>query len=245
MREAPLRLLAALLVSIGVHAAAFGGVALLAGRGAFAAARPPAHAGGTEGGGAAAMSVRLGSPRDTTRQPVERRQELARASVPTGGDPAASRPARPAAEGSGSGGAATGKAPPAGADAPGGAGTTEASAEASAGAPGAGGRRATPGSASAPATVPVSAVPPRLAAPLEPRYPRAARRAGAEGVTRVRVEVARSGRIEAVELHRTSGNGHLDAAALRAVRRARFSPALRGGEAAAGSLIVAVEFRLE
>jgi protein TonB len=65
-----------------------------------------------------------------------------------------------------------------------------------------------------------------------PRYPRAARLRGAEGVTLLRLLVAPSGRVERVEVERSAGHADLDEAAAAAARRWRFAPfaAAPGGE---------------
>jgi TonB family protein len=61
-----------------------------------------------------------------------------------------------------------------------------------------------------------------------PEYPRAAREAGWEGMVLLRVEVLPDGRAGFVTLHRTSGHAILDEAALSAVQRWRFIPAMDG-----------------
>ena len=68
---------------------------------------------------------------------------------------------------------------------------------------------------------------------------------GHEGRVLLRVAVLGNGRVGRVDLARSSGHGSLDRAALAAVKRWRFRPALRGGEAVAATLTVPVVFRLE
>lgn len=78
-----------------------------------------------------------------------------------------------------------------------------------------------------------------------PRYPLAARRAGEQGTVTLRVLVARDGLPVRVELERSSGSRHLDAAALEAVRAWRFVPARRGSDPVESWVLVPIVFRLE
>ncbi|MEJ5234131.1 MAG: TonB family protein, partial [Geminicoccaceae bacterium] len=77
-----------------------------------------------------------------------------------------------------------------------------------------------------------------------PRYPTVARRRGIEGTVTLEVKVSASGLAEQVVLARSSGSALLDEAALEAVRRWRFRPARRGGEAVPGVVTVPITFRL-
>ena len=61
------------------------------------------------------------------------------------------------------------------------------------------------------------------------RYPDASRRRGESGVVLVRATVGIDGRCKLAELERSSGYPALDAAALEAVRSARFVPATENG----------------
>jgi protein TonB len=106
---------------------------------------------------------------------------------------------------------------------------------------------ASPEQASQTAAVPVT--PPIFnAAYLQnppPGYPEAARRAGEQGTVMLRVRVARDGIVSRVELDRSSGSPHLDAAAREAVKAWRFTPARRGAEAVESWMLVPIVFRLE
>lgn len=99
----------------------------------------------------------------------------------------------------------------------------------------------------APAAVPVA--PPSFDAAYlsnpPPRYPMASRRAGEQGTVMLRVLVSREGAAARVELERSSGSAHLDAAARETVKAWRFTPARRGAEAIESWMIVPVVFRLE
>lgn len=120
--------------------------------------------------------------------------------------------------------------------------------------------RATP-AASAPAPRPVPRPKPRSAAPRAPTgavvearpdaprnrppfYPEIARRNGWSGRVLVRASVTAEGRVSSVTLHRGSGFGVLDQAALQAVRGWRFLPRTVGGRAAAAVIEVPVNFSL-
>lgn len=63
---------------------------------------------------------------------------------------------------------------------------------------------------------------------VRPEYPRTAREAGWEGTVMLRVEVLPDGNAGVVSVHQTSGYAILDHAALSAVQRWRFSPAMDG-----------------
>lgn len=82
-----------------------------------------------------------------------------------------------------------------------------------------------------------------LANPV-PKYPWLARRAGEEGRVVVRVAVNAKGRVDHVEVTRSSGHARLDRAALKALRNWRFVPAKHNGYPAAGTVEVPVTFRL-
>jgi protein TonB len=89
----------------------------------------------------------------------------------------------------------------------------------------------------------------RVAAPLAgnppPRYPRIARSRGEEGRVLIRVSVLGNGRVGNAEVTKSSGHGSLDRAALKAVERWRFEPALRAGKPVTATLTVPIVFRLE
>jgi periplasmic protein TonB len=78
-----------------------------------------------------------------------------------------------------------------------------------------------------------------------PRYPMEARRAGEQGTVTLRVLVSREGAAARVELDKSSGSPHLDAAARETVKAWRFTPARRGADAIESWMVVPVVFRLE
>ena len=75
-----------------------------------------------------------------------------------------------------------------------------------------------------------------------PRYPIEAMRRNIGGVVQVRVTVAPDGTVERLDLARGSGNRYLDRAAMEAVRRWRFQPAIRNGQPVSADVLVPVEF---
>ena len=78
----------------------------------------------------------------------------------------------------------------------------------------------------------------------KPPYPRAARRLGQEGRIMLLVEVRASGRVGKVEIETSSGYDILDNAAVKAVRKWRFSPARLGRRPVSAWVKIPVEFDL-
>lgn len=78
-----------------------------------------------------------------------------------------------------------------------------------------------------------------------PRYPLVARRNGEQGTVTLRVLVTREGLPASVNVEKTSGSGHLDSAALEAVRTWRFAPARQGTQPIEAWVLVPIVFRLE
>ena len=79
---------------------------------------------------------------------------------------------------------------------------------------------------------------------VKPRYPESARRAGFQGVTRLRVHVLESGRVGEVMVDQSAGFRDLDLAAMDAVRKWRFEPARRGKEPVSVWVMLPVKFEL-
>lgn len=80
--------------------------------------------------------------------------------------------------------------------------------------------------------------------PLMPQYPLGSRRRGEQGLAVVGATIDARGRCVAAELEQSSGFAELDAAALDAVRRAVFRPALLDGVPVQARERFAIEFRL-
>lgn len=79
----------------------------------------------------------------------------------------------------------------------------------------------------------------------EPAYPLSARRRRQEGSVLLRVRVSAAGRPEAVSVRRSSGFEALDEAAVEAVRRWEFEPALSDGRPVASEVEIPIRFELE
>jgi protein TonB len=77
------------------------------------------------------------------------------------------------------------------------------------------------------------------------RYPESARRAGTQGTVTLRVQVTREGLVARVDVEKSSGSPHLDAAALEAVKAWRFVPARQGAQPVESWVLVPIVFRLE
>lgn len=75
-----------------------------------------------------------------------------------------------------------------------------------------------------------------------PVYPREAMRRGIGGSVRVQVTVAPDGSVERMDVAQSSGNRYLDRAAMDAVRRWRFNPAMRNGQPVSETVVIPVEF---
>lgn len=78
-----------------------------------------------------------------------------------------------------------------------------------------------------------------------PAYPVAALRNGDSGTVLVRVEVDASGVPAGVALVQRSGSRDLDRAAMEAVRKWRFQPAQRDGQAVPSSLVIPIDFKVD
>jgi protein TonB len=99
----------------------------------------------------------------------------------------------------------------------------------------------TPATPAARPTVTDRAAPVPLSTP-PPRYPAEALRRRIGGSVRVRATVAANGSVQRLDLTQASGNRDLDRAALEAVRRWRFQPAIRNGQPVAADVIVPLDF---
>ena len=103
---------------------------------------------------------------------------------------------------------------------------------------------AAPVPAPAPAPLADASLPRPVDAPA-PRYPRRAQRHGQEGTVVLRVHVDARGVPGQIDIVDGSGARDLDRAALEAVRRWRFAPALRDGQPVAGTVQVPIDFTLQ
>ena len=90
----------------------------------------------------------------------------------------------------------------------------------------------------------VRAARPRGGYQVRPIYPDAARRAGIQGTTLLRIHIEVDGRVSDVTVARSAGHQSLDEAAAEAVRRWRFEPALNAAGPVSMWAVVPVEFRI-
>jgi TonB family protein len=79
---------------------------------------------------------------------------------------------------------------------------------------------------------------------VKPRYPEAARRAGAEGITILKVNVLKNGRVGEVLIEKSAGFRELDLSAMEAVKKWLFEPARRGKDRVAIWVLLPVKFEL-
>jgi protein TonB len=79
---------------------------------------------------------------------------------------------------------------------------------------------------------------------VKPRYPDSARRRGVEGTVIIKAYITEQGRVEQVQVERSTGHADLDASAVEAVGRWRFQPAQRGRQAVAMWVSIPVRFEL-
>jgi protein TonB len=107
---------------------------------------------------------------------------------------------------------------------------------------------AAPPVATAPPPAPMPTVPesaPRLLSSPAPRYPRDAQRRGIGGTVLLRVHVGPDGAPAGIDLVQGSGSHSLDRAAVEAVRRWRFAPAMRDGQPVEAAVQVPITFNVD
>jgi periplasmic protein TonB len=99
-----------------------------------------------------------------------------------------------------------------------------------------------PQPAAAPTPVATSRPEPVAGQTPSPRYPAQALRRGESGTVNLRVEIGPDGVPAQVSVDGSSGSRYLDRAAVDAVRRWRFRPAMSNGQPVSGSVIVPIRF---
>lgn len=87
-------------------------------------------------------------------------------------------------------------------------------------------------------------IPPAYAKTPQPLYPESCRAKGEQGNVLLKVEVLANGRVGLVEVVESSGYALLDESALKAVKRWRFKPARKGGDAVICWVNIPVKFKL-
>ena len=86
--------------------------------------------------------------------------------------------------------------------------------------------------------------PPRPLKTIRPDYPKGARQRGEEGNVDLELAINANGRVESVSVVKSSGFPELDAAAMRAAKNARFTPAKSGRVAIASTARLTITFKL-
>jgi protein TonB len=79
---------------------------------------------------------------------------------------------------------------------------------------------------------------------VKPRYPESARRAGAHGVTLLKLLVLDSGTVGEIVIEKSAGHRDLDNAAADAVKKWRFEPARVGNKPVAVWVLLPIKFEL-
>jgi TonB family protein len=97
--------------------------------------------------------------------------------------------------------------------------------------------------AQAKAAMTSAAEPVRGMATPAPAYPKDELAQNITGTTVVSIDLAADGSVTSAVVDRSSQNKHLDDAALEAVKRWKFNPAVKGNKAIASKIRVPVEFR--
>jgi protein TonB len=79
---------------------------------------------------------------------------------------------------------------------------------------------------------------------VRPRYPESARRAGAQGITVLKLQVLANGRVGEVVIEQSAGHPDLDMEAAGAVKKWLFEPARVGKQPVAVWVLLPVKFEL-
>ena len=79
---------------------------------------------------------------------------------------------------------------------------------------------------------------------VKPLYPESARKAGAQGITLLKLRVLENGKVGEVQIEQSAGHSDLDMAAADAVRRWLFEPARMGKQPIAVWVLLPVKFEL-
>jgi len=85
---------------------------------------------------------------------------------------------------------------------------------------------------------------PRPEKRIKPEYPKGARLRGEQGDVVLELEIGETGEVSSVSVAESCGFEELDAAAVRAVKTARFTPAKSGGAPVSSVARLKLEFRL-
>ena len=87
--------------------------------------------------------------------------------------------------------------------------------------------------------------PPKATSRTPPRYPQRMRQRGTEGVVVVRAMVDENGVVGDVTVKESSGSPELDRAAMNAIKRWRYKPAIKGGRKVRAPIVQRISFKLQ
>ena len=85
---------------------------------------------------------------------------------------------------------------------------------------------------------------PVLVQEVKPQYPMAARKAGIEGSSQLKIQVLPDGSVGEIQLVKSAGDSSLDEAAQKAVKQWKFKPGRTGGKAVPAWMTLSVKFEL-
>lgn len=87
-------------------------------------------------------------------------------------------------------------------------------------------------------------VKPKLVKQVAPSYPESARKKGVEGMVVLKIVVNEAGKVDRVDLAKSSGNAALDSSAIAAVNKFEFSPGEKDGRPVKVQMVIPVSFKL-
>ena len=87
--------------------------------------------------------------------------------------------------------------------------------------------------------------PPKPKRNIRPDYPKGARQRGEQGDVILQIRVNAEGMVDDVKVVESSGFAELDAAAMKAAKAAKFSPARRGHDSVASTARLKLQFKLK
>ena len=85
---------------------------------------------------------------------------------------------------------------------------------------------------------------PRPKLPVQPQYPSSLKKKGVEGRVLIELVVDSKGAVVSAKVKSTSGHKAFDDAALKAAKRTKFKPAIRGGKPVKAKVIYPISFKL-
>ena len=79
---------------------------------------------------------------------------------------------------------------------------------------------------------------------MQPQYPSSLKKKGVEGRVLIELVVDNKGAVVSAKVKSTSGHKAFDDAALKAAKRTKFKPAIRGGKPVKAKVIYPISFKL-